>query len=169
MCLQVKAHLELASSRGTEVRPSEKALAFASRDSSFAVTFNVRSALRDRANASIYSSDRRPDALRARGTHPALKKSSQVLPPLSRLLTACRIWRHWQGVGCKERSPSREASSQRQAPASNATYSSLPRGFAPSFETARAEFFLFVVWSQCARLRAVHGLVQALARKCTLP
>jgi len=122
MCLQVTAHVELASSRGTEVRSPRRlqlsrAVTALSRSHSTCVA-----PLPDRANASIYSSDRRPDALRARGTHPALKMSSQVLPPLSRLSTACRIWQHWQDVGCKERSPSREAASQRQAPALNATY-----------------------------------------------
>jgi hypothetical protein len=43
--------------------------------------------------------------------------------------------------------------------------SGLPRGFAPSIETARAAIFSK---SQFARFRAVHGLMEGLARKCTL-
>jgi hypothetical protein len=101
--------------------------------------------LRDRASGSIYSSDRRPDALRARGTHPALKMSSRVLPRLSPLSTAYRIWQHWQGVGCKERSPAKEAASQRQAPALNATYQVSLEVLPPASRLPARQVFLVAV------------------------
>jgi hypothetical protein len=61
--------------------------------------------------SAIYSSARRPCALRARDTYQASKMSSQGVLLLLRLLTAHSTWQRLQSLEDKERSPSREASS----------------------------------------------------------
>ena len=145
---------------------SSKVLAIGSRDRSFVVTFSVRCAFAP--NGSVYNSDRRPDAARAHDTHPALKMSSRALPPLLPLSTACRTWQHWQGLGSKRGIQSREAASQQRAPALNATYQVSLEVLPPASRLPAQNYSCFAVWSQFARLRAVDGLMEALARKCTL-
>jgi hypothetical protein len=63
--------------------------------------------------SAIYSSARRPCALRAPDTYQVSKMSSQGVLRLLPLLTAHSTWQHLQSLEDKERSPSREASSQR--------------------------------------------------------
>ena len=61
--------------------------------------------------SAIYSSARRPCALRARDTYQVSKMSSQDVLRLLPLLTAHSTWQHLQSPEDKERSPSEEASS----------------------------------------------------------
>ena len=107
-----------------------------------------------RPSESTYSSARRPNASRARDTHPAWRMSSQVVPGLSSLSAAHRTSQHWQRLEERERSRPTKASSQRQARALNATYKPPHEVFAPKgFEAARAAAFSIAVQAILSRPR----------------
>jgi hypothetical protein len=167
MCLQVTAHLELASSRRTEVRPPRRlqlsrAVTALSRSNSTCVA-----RLRDRLMRQSIAVTAAPMPY-ARAHASSVENEQSGSPAAVAPLNCMQNLAALAGCWVQRTKPIERSSITTASAGFERDISSLPRGFAPSFETARAEFFLFVVWSQSARLRAVHGLTEALARKCTL-